>query len=103
MKLRAIIVCGFFLVGCTSPRPSASLTAEQARALAIRLANDKAATVYHCQPFQDSQPAHFIGGHWVWTDHRGFGRGDIQTTVELAADGSTHNVDLKLLDSTLLY
>ena len=103
MKISAVIICAFLLVGCASSPQSASLTAEQAKTLAMRLANDKAATVYHCQPFRDGQPAHFVAGHWVWTDLQGFGRGDIQATVELAADGSTHTVDLKLLDNANLF
>jgi hypothetical protein len=78
---------------------SASLTAEQAKTVAMRLANDKAFRLYHCQPFRDGQPARFVAGQWVWVDQRGFGQGDIQATVELAADGSTNSVDLKLLDS----
>jgi hypothetical protein len=78
---------------------SASLTAEQAQTVAMRLANDKASTLYHCQPFRDGQPARFVTGQWVWVNLQGFGHGDIQATVELAADGSTNSVDLKLLDS----
>jgi hypothetical protein len=87
----------------TEPTPkaekSASLTAEQAKTVAMRLANDKAFTLYHCQPFRDGQPARFVAGQWVWVDLRGFGHGDIQATVEFAAVGSTSSVDLKLLDS----
>ena len=78
---------------------SASLTAEQAKTLAIRLANDKALTLYHCQPFRDGQPARFVAGQWVWVDLQGLGHGDIQATVKLAEDGSTISVDVKLLDS----
>ena len=78
---------------------SASLTAEQAKTVAMRLANDKASTLYHCQPFRDGQPARFVTGQWFWVDLRGFGHGDIQATVQLAADGSTNSVDLRLLDS----
>ena len=78
---------------------SASLTAEQAKTVAMRLANDKASALYHCQPFRDGQPARFVAGQWVWVDLQGFGHSDIQATVELAADGSTNSVDLKLLDS----
>jgi hypothetical protein len=78
---------------------SASLTAEQAQTVAMRLANDRASTLYHCQPFRDGQPARFVAGQWVWVNLQGFGHGDIQATVQLAADGSTNSVDLKLLDS----
>jgi hypothetical protein len=93
------------MTGAAKPEPaptaekSASLTAEQAKTLAIRLANDKALTLYNRQPFRDGQPARFVAGQWVWDDLRGFGHGDIQATVKLAADGSTISVDLKLLDS----
>ena len=78
---------------------SASLTAEQAKTVAMRLANDKASTLYHCQPFRDGQPARFVAGQWVWDDLQGFGHSDVQATVKLAADGSTISVDLQLLDS----
>jgi len=87
------------LVGCTSTRPSASLTAEQAKTLAMRLANGKAATLYHSQPFVAGQPAQFVSGHWLWIARQGFGRGDIQATVAIAADGSTNSVDLQLFDN----
>ena len=97
MKTTVTTFLALLLVGCESSRQSASLTAEQAKATAIQLANDKAATLYHTQPFQDGQPARFMGGRWVWTDTRGFGHADIQATVELAADGSTNHVDLQLL------
>jgi hypothetical protein len=99
MKISVITVFAFLLVGCESSRQSASLTSEQARAAAIQLANQKADTLYHCQPFQDGQPARFTQGHWIWSDTRGYGREDIQATVELAANGSTNNVDIELFDN----
>lgn len=80
-------------------RHGTSLTPEQATTLALQLANDKAAALYQSQPFHDGQPAQLVDGRWVWTDVRGFGRADIQATVELATDGSTNRVDLQLLDS----
>ncbi len=103
MKISCIIISAFFLAGCATSRPGASLTADQARLLAIRLANDKASTLYHCQPFRDGQPAHFVAGHWVWTDQQGFGHGDVQATVELSADGTTNSVDVQFLDSKNLF
>jgi hypothetical protein len=75
------------------------LTAEQARTLAMRLANEKMDALYHYQPFQDGQPPRFEAGHWIWTGSQGFGTGDIQARVELAADGSSNSVDIVLLDS----
>ena len=99
MKISVIAVLALLLIGCESSRQSASLTSEQATAAAIRLANDKADTLYHCQPFRDGQPASFKQGHWTWRDSRGYGLGDIQATVELAANGSTNNVDVEFFDS----
>lgn len=83
----------------TSTGRSASLSTWQATTVAIRLANEKASIFYHCQPFQDGQPARFVASHWVWMGHQGYGHGDFEVTVELAEDGSTNNVDLQLLDN----
>jgi hypothetical protein len=99
MKKSCIIIVTLLLVGCASTRQHASLTAEQAKMVAIQLANDKASTLYLSRPFRGSQPARFEGGHWVWVGRQGYGHGDIEATVELAADGSTNSVCLKLLDS----
>jgi hypothetical protein len=41
MKTSLIVVLGLMLIGCQSSRQSTSLTAEQAKALAMRLANDR--------------------------------------------------------------
>lgn len=97
------IIFALLLVGCASTRESRSLTAEQAKTVAMRLANDRAYTLYHCQPFRDGQPARFVAGHWVWVELQGFGHADIQATVELAADGSPGKVDLQLFDSGNLF
>lgn len=99
MKTTFVTIFALLLVGCASPRQNEVLTAEQAKTVAMRLANDKAFTLYHCQPFRDSRPARFVAGHWIWVELQGFGISDIQATVELAADGSTHNVNLQLLNS----
>ena len=85
------------LIGCESSRQSASLTAEQAKTLAMRLANDKASAIYHRQLFHDGQPATFESDHWVW---RELAPGDIEATVKLAADGSTNSVAINLLSNT---
>jgi hypothetical protein len=99
MKASLILVLAFILVGCKSSRQSTSLTSEQATTTAMRLANDKASTRYQHRPFVAGQPAQFVAGHWLWVARQGFGHGDIQATVELAADGSTNSVDLQLFDS----
>ena len=94
MKTSRIILVALLLVGCTSTHQTAPLTADQAKAVAIRLANEKAAATYHSQPFHDGQPAIFVADHWTW---RELGIGDIEATVELAADGSTNRVALNQL------
>ena len=99
MKTSLIVILAFVLVGCESSQRSASLTTEQATTIAMRLANDKASTLYQHQPFVAGQPAQFVAGHWLWVARQGFGHGDIQARVELAMDGSTNHVDLQIFDS----
>jgi hypothetical protein len=99
MKTSLILILAFILIGCESSQRSASLTAEQASTVAIRLANEKAFTLYQHRPFVAGQPAQIVAGHWLWVARQGFGHGDIQAIVELAADGSTNSVDLQLFDS----
>jgi hypothetical protein len=99
MKISPIIIFTLFLTGCASQPPGAALTAEQARSVALQLANDKAFTVYQCRPFRDGQPARFVSGRWEWAGREGYGHGDIEAIVALAADGSTNHVDLQLFDS----
>jgi hypothetical protein len=99
MKTSHIIFSALLLVSCTSTHHTGSLTADQAEAVSIQLANEKASTIYHCQPFRDDgQPARVVAGLWVWTELRGCGQVDLQATIELAMDGSTHSVDVQLLD-----
>jgi len=94
MKTPRIILFALLLVGCTSTHQTALLSADQAKAVAIRLANEKAAATYHSRPFHDGQSPSFVAGRWTW---RQLGPGDIEATVELAADGSTNNVIINQL------
>jgi len=105
MKTSFIAVFAFLIAGCGSMQPKASLTAEQALTAATQLANAKADTLYHCQPFHDGQPVKFTQGCWIWTDNRGLGQGDIEARVELAADGSTNSVKVQFLynDNLLIF
>jgi len=96
MKTLLLIVFGVILVGCTSSQPRASLSAEQATSLAVQLANAKAGATYHREPFHDGQTATFESGHWVW---RELTTGDLEATVEIAADSSTNSVSLNLLSN----
>ncbi|HEX4264285.1 MAG TPA: hypothetical protein VH597_08090 [Verrucomicrobiae bacterium] len=100
MKTSLIAVFALLLVGCESSKTNTSITSAQAAALSAQLANDKADAAYHRRPFQNNQPAQFKDGRWVWTDGHGAGALDIQATVELAANGSTNSVDVKVMDGT---
>lgn len=99
MRTSCVIILALLLAGCASSPPGAGLTAEEAKALAMQFANEKAFRLYRVQPFRDGQAARFKAGRWVWTDRRGVGHEDMQVTVELAADGSTNRVDLNVFDS----
>jgi len=96
MKTLLVIASGVILVGCASSQPKASLSADQATKLAIQLANAKAEATYHRQPFHDGQTATFESGHWVW---RELTTGDLEATVEIAADSLTNSVSLNLLSN----
>jgi hypothetical protein len=100
MKWVSGIVIGILLAGCSTSTPrTPSLTADRASLVAQRLANEKAQSLYQCQPFADGSPARFVGGRWVWHDRRAYGLYDLEATVELAADGSARSVDVILLDA----
>ena len=101
MKFISPALLLLLLAGCASTHYGPPLTAEQAKTLAIQLANDKASTLYHCRPFVDGQPAQLIAGHWVWSARQGLGHGDIEAQVEFAADGATNRVDCKVLVNVL--
>ena len=99
MRMSAIFIFAVLLAGCKTSQASSSLTSTQATKLAIRLANDKADTLYHHRPFQDGRPAQFVTGKWVWTDGCGVALLDYHASVMLAADGSTNSVNVQLLDN----
>jgi hypothetical protein len=60
----------------------------------MQLANDKAFSLYQYRPFRGSQHDLYkvIGFGF---EQQGIGHVDIEATVELAANGSTRNVDLQ--------
>lgn len=101
MRTSLILLSTVLLAGCESSKTTPPLTAEQARTLSAQLANDKADALYHHRPFQNTQPAHYEAGRWVWTDGHGVGLLDYEAKVELAANGSSNNVDIRVLDDTL--
>ena len=88
------------MVGCSStPTRTPALTSEQAGSLAQELANEKAQSLYHCQPFQRAQPAQFIEGHWTWHQIQGQGKGDVEAQVEFKANGADPKVSVMRLES----
>src|SRR4051812_42376036 len=100
MKLLPVIAFGSLLIGCSTTTPrTVPVTAERAAVIARQLANEKAHTLYDCRPFEDDEPARFIDGHWLWRQRQARGVGDLESSVELAADGSPRRVDVILLDS----
>jgi len=100
MKTRYLIPLALALLGCSSTTPrTATLTTDQAGSLAQQLANEKAKTLFNCQPFRNGTPAQFVQGHWVWHDLRGQGSGDLEATVTFAFDGANPDVSVTQLDS----
>jgi hypothetical protein len=102
MQRSIILLFAFTLVGCRSLPPARSLTAAQASALSVPLANAKSEVLYSHQPFQGGQLAKFEAGRWVWSEKRGFGTADICAVVDLAADGSTNSVSIEMDVDSLL-
>jgi hypothetical protein len=79
-----------------------SLSSDRAGALAKQLANERAQTLCHCQPFTTNQPAWLVGGLWHWRERRAYGHADLEANVSFSLDGSTPIVQVLLLDSTSL-
>jgi len=98
-KRLVIAISALSLAGCSTPRQPSPviITAERATTVARQFANEKAATLYGTQPFQDGAAARLVEGQWVWSDSRPCGKGDMEAKVILAADGSPQSVDVVLL------
>ena len=104
MKLLPFIASVFLLFGCsTTPHHSQRLSVAEAKALAPQLANDAAFTRYGCRPFHDGQSPRLEQGRWVWSGRYGYGKGDLEALVMIAADGSTHEINFDVLTNELLY
>jgi len=101
MRAPHFILLALVLTGCSSAgtHRASTLTADQAKALARQLANERAGSIYGSQPFWNGAPARFVQGRWVWNDRRGYGHCDIQATVSLAVGGSSRSVDVMILDT----
>jgi hypothetical protein len=77
---------------------SFSLAAEEAGAVACRIANERALELYRCRPFTEDFPASREGSSWVWRQRRAQGKGDVEASVRLTGDGLAQEVDVLLLD-----
>ena len=88
----------FEFVNESRPRLPATLSAEEARSLARRIANEKAKELYGCEPFTDWALASLDETGWFWSSRRARGHGDLEATVHFSADGSKESVDVFLLD-----
>jgi hypothetical protein len=89
---------GVSVFASNTPRTTA-LTAEQAAALAQKMANEKAQSLYGIAPFSNRATAEFTHGSWAWHELQGWGSGDIEATVSFEADGAKPSVSVKRLDS----
>ena len=100
MKTKYLIPLVAFVVGCNSTAThTPPLTPDKAGSLAQQLANEKAQALYHCQPFQKTEPAQFIDGHWVWHQIQGQGKGDLEARIEFKPDGADPKITLTRLES----
>ena len=99
MRTLSMIILPVLMLGCAKSPQSTLLTEVQAKAVAMRLANDESSKLYSCQPFREDRPARLEAGRWVWKARGGVGLSDVEARVELAVDGSTNCVDLILLNS----
>ena len=80
-------------------KASPLMTSNEAGSLAEHLANEKAQALYNCQPFRNGPPARFVRDHWTWHHLQARGLGDIEATVEFAADGAEPKVSVVWLES----
>ena len=73
------------------------LTVEAATSVACEKANARAKELYGCEPFAEAPLARFTSGHYTWFTRQPHGHGDIEATVEFAADGSVKEVEVVLM------
>ena len=101
MKTLFLIPLIVMLLGCRTDgsRANGPMDVENATRLAQRLANQKAQTLYHCQPFKAAPLARLVHGHWEWCAWKAQGQLDLQASVSFARDGSAPSVEILLLDN----
>jgi hypothetical protein len=87
------------LIMAQGGKASSLMTSNEAGALAEHLANEKAQALYNCQPFRNGPSARFVRDHWTWHHLQAQGLGDIEATVEFAADGAEPKVAVVRLES----
>jgi hypothetical protein len=74
------------------------VTAEQAGALAMRLADKKARTLYgSTQLIREGDPAKLVAVHWIWTYHKlDPANHEINAKVELLLNGPPQSIDVSV-------
>jgi hypothetical protein len=63
---------------------------EQVGGLARELANEKAQTLFNCQPFRECPSAQVVQGHWTWHSAEPQYPADFEATVEFEAKYLKH-------------
>ena len=105
---RVFILLTFVFVGCLVLQ-GAQLTANQAKALAVQLADEKFATIWHVEKtsiFKTNTPSygmgatlvttnHFVDDHWVIDLYTSQPDHQFEAHIELAADGSTNQTTVR--------
>lgn len=99
LKMRQVIPIVLLLAGCGRTLQTSNLSVEQATGLAVKLANERAQALYHCQPFRDGPSAEFVQGRWVWSDLKAQGQLDVEGSVSFGADGANLSVSVIILDN----
>jgi len=102
-KLLSIAILTLFCgAGCaTKTKQIPPLTSNQAKIIAVQLANDEARKSYNCQPFKNDQPIVFRDNKWLWSSIVACGHCDVEAEIEIAASGTTNHILLQLLDNQL--
>ncbi len=95
MKLLCLVSV-LMITGCVEKptQQAVTLDAGQATLLARQLANERAQTLYQCQPFRNGSGARLEGGRWMWQERRGYRFGDMEARVSFALDGSARRVEV---------
>jgi hypothetical protein len=77
------------------------LSSNEARALALHLANRESQVKFKLEPFQDQTHTRFEDGRWLWSGSSGVGNADLRAEVSFDAYGRNPKTKLWIMTSTL--